>query len=181
MSTIVTKGPVSIKIYMAKQRIKGTRKVTLYSIACWYDQGVRKRKRFPDNQAAVAYARKLLESLPDQTDSVRISAFDARANANADSPAVVYLLASAGMVKIGIAKNLMKRLYAMRCSSAVPIEVISAQEFPSQEHAFDAELKIHAKFRRFRSHGEWFKMEPEAIESAKKELRNMALEFSNEA
>lgn len=64
-----------------------------------------------------------------------------------------------GLVKIGQAKNIEKRLSSLRTSSPVEIRLAAAVRFVPE-----CEQWMHAAFRHLRVKGEWFRAEPELIE-----------------
>lgn len=77
----------------------------------------------------------------------------------------IYLMNSPelGLYKIGITGNLTSRLAQIRSTSAYPIEIISVWETPILvARAFES--LIHEKYSCCRTHGEWFKLEPEDVE-----------------
>lgn len=76
-------------------------------------------------------------------------------------PGFVYLVESAGLVKIGIASDVSRRLRQLNSQSAVPVRLLGA--FRSED-ARKSELDLHARYRAQRSHGEWFRLAASDIE-----------------
>ena len=68
----------------------------------------------------------------------------------------VYLLhaPTAGLVKIGIAKDPDLRAAQIRTISPVPVEIVAVSKKPVSPHE---ETRLHREFGNRRSHGEWFK------------------------
>ena len=64
---------------------------------------------------------------------------------------VVYFVRMGGSVKIGVARNLERRLSTLRTNCAHPLEVIGT--IPG---SFSQEKSIHDELREFRLNGEWF-------------------------
>ena len=61
-----------------------------------------------------------------------------------------------GYIKIGVARNIAKRMESLQTSNARELELILAIPFDTREAALRAEAKLHRKFRRHRVRGEWF-------------------------
>lgn len=77
----------------------------------------------------------------------------------------IYLVAAAnGLVKIGSASDVEKRMSLLRCQSPVTVELIYALECP---RAGAVERELHNKFRDHHDHGEWYRFSNEDIERVK--------------
>lgn len=61
-----------------------------------------------------------------------------------------------GLIKIGSASNVAKRVETLATGCPYPIVVLTAIEFPSRLHASHFERNSHFVFRFCRKHGEWF-------------------------
>lgn len=74
----------------------------------------------------------------------------------------VYLIkAENGLIKIGVAINVNTRLATLACASPCKLEkVFSIQK----EFAYIVENSLHTRFKKERSHGEWFSLSEEQIE-----------------
>jgi hypothetical protein len=68
---------------------------------------------------------------------------------------VVYFLAVGGMVKIGRASNLLRRLSDLMMASAAPL--LLEGWLPGHS---GLEAALHNEFKTARSHGEWFRRTP---------------------
>jgi hypothetical protein len=66
---------------------------------------------------------------------------------------VVYFIEGAGLLKIGHTTDPIYRLRALQASSPVSIRLIG-----SIPGTTDDERSLHARFRPFRDHGEWFRI-----------------------
>ena len=77
------------------------------------------------------------------------------ATIKAPTTAGVYFVRSGGRVKIGKADNIKDRLVHIRTSSPYPIQLIAIED---GGHA--VERRLHARFKAFRVHGEWFELAP---------------------
>jgi hypothetical protein len=64
---------------------------------------------------------------------------------------VMYFLAGAGLIKIGISTGLTSRLRAIRNSSPVPLELLATLPSNNVHEGF-----THDQFAHLRKHGEWF-------------------------
>ena len=74
---------------------------------------------------------------------------------------MVYIIRSGGLIKIGSARDPKTRLAQLRTGSALPMFLINTFKI---EFCQDAERKLHAKYRKFRCHGEWFILPDDEIE-----------------
>ncbi len=65
-----------------------------------------------------------------------------------------------GFIKIGYTKrNIRKRISALQTASPAPLTLLAGMP-----GGLDKEKILHAKFKKYRVHGEWFKVVPEIIE-----------------
>lgn len=64
---------------------------------------------------------------------------------------VYFIQADTGLIKIGVASNVKKRLGQLRGASPVPLTLLLAVPAGAI-----FEYNMHHKFRQFRVHGEWF-------------------------
>ncbi len=94
----------------------------------------------------------------------------ARRTARAAVPQKVYVIGSGSHVKIGIARDVKKRVAMLQTSSPVPLTVIKQWECAD---AYEAERRLHKKYVEFKTSGEWFAM-PEVI--LRELLRAQAIE-----
>ena len=70
--------------------------------------------------------------------------------------ALVYFIAGAGLIKIGVSTNVTSRLCSIRNASPVPVERLGTLPGGTLGEAF-----LHASFTHLRRHGEWFEDTPE--------------------
>jgi hypothetical protein len=73
----------------------------------------------------------------------------------------IYFVRSNGLVKIGYSKHVAQRVRALRTGSSVPLEL-----WFSFDGTRELEKELHWRFRRDRSHGEWFHLSPAILEYA---------------
>ncbi|MEM9220491.1 MAG: GIY-YIG nuclease family protein [Cyanobacteria bacterium P01_F01_bin.150] len=66
-------------------------------------------------------------------------------------------------IKIGMAKNLERRLKSLQTSSPAKLELIRSVQVSSQGEARELEKLLHQKFEHIRITGEWFRAESELI------------------
>lgn len=66
----------------------------------------------------------------------------------------VYFVRAGDRVKIGFTANLPVRLRRLRAGSSEPIELVRTIETTA-----DRERLLHDRYRRYREHGEWFRLE----------------------
>ncbi len=64
-------------------------------------------------------------------------------------------------IKIGMAKNIERRLKSLQTSSPAKLELIRSMQVSSQEEARELEKSLHQKFEHIRITGEWFRAESE--------------------
>lgn len=77
----------------------------------------------------------------------------------------VYLVAAAnGLVKVGSASDVEKRMSLLRCQSPIAVELIYTL---ACHKAGAVERAIHDKFRNYHDHGEWYRFSEEDIERVK--------------
>lgn len=78
----------------------------------------------------------------------------------------VYLVAAAnGLVKIGSASNIEKRMSLLRCQSPLSVELVYTLRCT---HAGSIERALHDKFRSQHDHGEWYRLSSDDIEEVKR-------------
>ncbi len=65
-----------------------------------------------------------------------------------------------GPVKVGMSKNVYKRLKNIQTSSPFPVEIAYMFAVPNNGVARDVERAFHETQREKRAHGEWFDYEP---------------------
>lgn len=80
--------------------------------------------------------------------------------AEMNKPKLVYFIeaANVAMVKIGIAKNVEKRLVDLQTASPVKLRIIAT--LPG---GMKLEKELHRQFGHLRSHGEWFHLTDEIL------------------
>ena len=61
-----------------------------------------------------------------------------------------------GATKIGVARNIAKRLDALQTANPRELELVVAIPFDNRMQALSVEKKLHHQFRKFRIRGEWF-------------------------
>lgn len=76
-------------------------------------------------------------------------------------PGVVYLVASAGAIKIGITRDLKRRVDGMKGQSGESISIVKSWPMPMRL-AREVERAAHDRFADERRHGEWFDITTEA-------------------
>lgn len=74
-----------------------------------------------------------------------------------DGTHTLYVLAGADRVKIGVAQDFAKRLRALQSASPVELEVV---RLVRTNRPYRVEAALHAEFRGYRTHGEWFAADP---------------------
>jgi len=67
-----------------------------------------------------------------------------------------------GLIKIGIAANVAKRLYALKIGSPDMLDLLLVLPICNQPTK-QAEKNLHRKFKALRHHGEWFNPGPELL------------------
>ena len=60
-------------------------------------------------------------------------------------------------IKIGVAKNVQRRLDALQIGCPYPLKVISVIQCRSQSHAYETETRLHKFFKWANIGGEWFR------------------------
>ena len=70
----------------------------------------------------------------------------------------VYFIQSGnvGPVKIGVAKNVQKRLDALQTGNHMELKLITKIICEGMVHAYAMEKKFHRKFKKYHIRGEWF-------------------------
>lgn len=74
---------------------------------------------------------------------------------------VVYFVRPVGMdgpIKIGVSARVPRRVASLSLASPLPLEVAA-----TVDGGFELEAHLHKHLRRHRSHGEWFRPEPEVL------------------
>jgi len=70
----------------------------------------------------------------------------------------VYFIQGADKIKIGISQSPKKRLATLQCTSPIPLKMLAICKGGTK-----LEKKLHKQFKHLRSHGEWFRAEPELL------------------
>lgn len=74
-----------------------------------------------------------------------------------DNPKVyAYFVSDGEYIKIGVAKDLSKRLAALQTANARKLEMLFAIPANSEKHAFELEKILHHQYSHFAMNGEWF-------------------------
>lgn len=83
-----------------------------------------------------------------------------------DVPHVVYFVAPGpdGPIKIGITRDMGKRLGSLRIGSPVPLYVVKTIECDTELKARRVERDLHKHYETHRSHGEWFRLTAEQVD-----------------
>lgn len=92
---------------------------------------------------------------------------------NKQSCCYVYLVSDGDAFKLGIAKNVTKRLGGLRVGCSRELEVLCKYKFKSKDEAFKVEQNSHRELKAFSIRGEWFKIE--AVDIAKDFIENHEL------
>jgi len=69
----------------------------------------------------------------------------------------LYVIDCQGMLKVGIAASVEKRLAAIQACNPVPLRVRHTREFSSKLYALMVEAAAHKSLAPYHLHGEWFK------------------------
>lgn len=81
---------------------------------------------------------------------------------NPPSGHFVYIIESAaGLVKVGIAGNLEKRLRSLQTGSPHKLRLVDAFFLPDKKFAKTVENQAHERFSFSRAEGEWFRVAPD--------------------
>jgi predicted GIY-YIG superfamily endonuclease len=67
-------------------------------------------------------------------------------------------------IKIGLAKDLTKRMKALQTSSPAKLKLIQSVQVESAEEAHKLERSLHKQFREIRLAGEWFKADENLLD-----------------
>ena len=67
-------------------------------------------------------------------------------------------------IKVGVARRPEERMEALRTACPLPLTMLSCIRCNSEKHAYSLERRIHGRFRKYRSQGEWFYYAPEIRE-----------------
>jgi predicted GIY-YIG superfamily endonuclease len=62
-----------------------------------------------------------------------------------------------GFIKIGVAKNIAKRLENLQIGCPYPLKLIASIRCESVKHAYSMESNLHGLFKKQRIRGEWFR------------------------
>lgn len=68
----------------------------------------------------------------------------------------VYFIRSGPYIKIGVARNLLRRFAGLQSANAMPLRFWFGLQFGSYRAALDMERVLHARFATFKHQGEWF-------------------------
>lgn len=63
-----------------------------------------------------------------------------------------------GIIKIGIADNVEKRVRSLQTGCPYPIKVMALWRYDEAWHARHAEKACHDRFKKLNTHGEWFRV-----------------------
>lgn len=61
-----------------------------------------------------------------------------------------------GCIKIGVTRNMERRLNELRTGSNKELKVVAKFPFSSKLQAYEMEKQLHKRFAKFRQEGEWF-------------------------
>lgn len=75
----------------------------------------------------------------------------------------VYLIGDSQKTKIGVSKMPQTRRDTLQRHEPNRLVIYALWECPDRNSAFRLERKLHQHFRRYRIHGEWFKLTPDWI------------------
>lgn len=75
-------------------------------------------------------------------------------------PCSVYVMASGGLMKVGVSSSVDDRRRALEAQRGVAVSVLATVEFPTRRAALDAEGALHRRFASIRQKGEWFLSDP---------------------
>jgi len=70
----------------------------------------------------------------------------------------VYYITDGLRVKVGIAKNVAKRVKALQTGNGGKLEIVHTIPFSSRALAFKKEASLHKMYSSYRMHGEWFSL-----------------------
>ena len=68
----------------------------------------------------------------------------------------LYFIKAGKFVKIGVAKDISRRIKELQTGNPHELQLIHAEWFTDKYAALDAEKKLHAHFRDIQTVGEWF-------------------------
>ncbi len=78
-------------------------------------------------------------------------------NTLCDNPkSFVYFITDGMFIKIGVAKDVIKRLSTIQTSSPRKLKLVCVIPCDTEENAYSLERKLHSCYARFRTNGEWF-------------------------
>lgn len=83
----------------------------------------------------------------------------------------VYIIQCGEHVKIGVAKDPLRRLADINVGTPVLATLFGSREFDGRLVAYNVESQLHRTFRHARANGEWFAVSPEDAMSALKACR----------
>jgi len=100
-------------------------------------------------------------SLPEMPEMPRLAPVRAPRQPEVDSRVLagVYFIRSADKVKIGVSMNVPQRIKALRTMSGAEVELLAVAKGTQREEA-----QLHNRFAHLRTHGEWFRAEPELLD-----------------
>jgi len=70
----------------------------------------------------------------------------------------VYYITDGLRVKVGIAKDVAKRVKVLQTGNGGRLEVVHTIPFSSRALAFKKEASLHKMYSSYRMHGEWFSL-----------------------
>jgi hypothetical protein len=90
------------------------------------------------------------------------------------SPCFIYIITTVeytGRYKIGISKDVEKRLDQLNPFSCYPLKILHIVKMCCRESALDFESQLHKKVESKRTHGEWFYLGLNELEKIRESLR----------
>lgn len=73
-----------------------------------------------------------------------------------DPKSFVYFITDGKFIKIGVAKDVLKRMSALQTSNPKKLKLVCVIPCKSENDAHKLEKKLHSCYARFRTNGEWF-------------------------
>lgn len=83
-----------------------------------------------------------------------------------NAPAFLYVIASDGLIKIGIAADSKVRMAHLQLASPTELRLHHERPFATRVAARNAERSIHLRFASARKWGEWFELHPDEAKAA---------------
>lgn len=103
------------------------------------------------------------KTLADWSDPIRYHGFQPpRSSCSWEESLFIYVIRAGGFVKIGVARDPVRRIEGLRAGCPFPIEVISLRTAPGIL-AFQVERRVHTELAAARVHGEWFQIDPRDV------------------